>query len=359
MSFSARKKSKIFQHTTSVLIILAAASICFVLREVLGYRVVAMVLLMTLSIIAILFDIFPVLLSAIYSAIILNYFFIPPYYTLHISDTEDILLFLMFLFVALVNAVLSFKIIREEKKTRDKEEKENSIKLYNTLFNSLSHELRTPISTIIGAVDALKENKEKLSIETQNELLSEIDNATIRLNRQVENLLNMSRLETGLLRLKPDWHDINELIYNLIQKMEPFPKNHTILFDPDERLPLCKIDGGITEQILQNLIYNALQYTPIHSTIHIVTRINSSALQIEISDNGNGIPEEYYEEIFNKFYRLPNSKTGGTGLGLSIVKGYIDILKGSIQIEKSVPHGAKFTINIPVETSYINNLKNE
>jgi two-component system sensor histidine kinase KdpD len=265
----------------------------------------------------------------------------------------------MYLFVSLVNAVLSFKIIREEKKSRDKEEKENSIKLYNTLLNSLSHELRTPISTIIGAVETLKENKEKLSVNTQNELLSEIDQATIRLNRQVENLLNMSRLETGLLMLKPDWCDINELIYTLIRKLETSSKNHTILFNPDEHFPICKIDRGITEQILQNIIFNAIQYTPPDSTIIIITQIKSQHLQIEISDNGNGIPEAYFEDIFNKFYRLPNSKAGGTGLGLSIVKGYIDALKGSIKISKNEPQGTQFTIKIPVETSYLNNLKNE
>ena len=359
MFFKSRKRSKVFQYTISILILLVVSTFCFLIRDIMGYRVVALVLLMTLSTLAILFDIFPVLLSALLSAIILNYFFIPPYYTLHISNTEDILLFLMYLFVSLVNAVLSFKIIREEKKSRDKEEKENSIKLYNTLLNSLSHELRTPISTIIGAVETLKENKEKLSVNTQNELLSEIDQATIRLNRQVENLLNMSRLETGLLMLKPDWCDINELIYTLIQKLETSSKNHTIHFNPDEHFPICKIDRGITEQILQNIIFNAIQYTPLGSTISIITQIKSQQLQIEISDNGNGIPEEFYEDIFNKFYRLPNSKAGGTGLGLSIVKGYIDALKGSIKISKNEPQGTQFTIKIPVETSYLNNLKNE
>lgn len=359
MFFKTRKRSNVFQYTTSVLILLIVSSVCFVLRDIIGYRVVALFLLMTLSTLAILFDIFPVLLSAILSAIVLNFFFIPPYYTLHISNTEDILLFLMYLFVSLVNAVLSFKIIREEKKTRDKEEKENSIKLYNTLLNSLSHELRTPISTIIGAVETLKENKEKLCVNTQNELLSEIDQATIRLNRQVENLLNMSRLETGLLMLKLDWSDVNEMIYTLLHKLETPSKNHTILFNPDEQFPICKIDRGITEQILQNIIFNAIQYTPPGSTIRLTTQIKLQQLQIEISDNGNGIPEEFYEDIFNKFYRLPNSKAGGTGLGLSIVKGYIDALKGTIKISKNEPQGTQFTIKIPVETSYLNNLKNE
>ena len=176
---------------------------------------------------AMLFDIFPVLLTAVLSGLILNYFFIQPLFTFHITNTEDILLFLMYLIIALVNAVLTFKIREAEKKARDKEEKVKTIQLYDTLLNSLSHELRTPIATIVGSIDILKENRNKLSETSQKELLEEIDKASIRLNRQVENLLNMSRLETGMLKLKRDWCDVNELIYTVIQKKyfrkaEPF-----------------------------------------------------------------------------------------------------------------------------------------
>lgn len=116
-------------------------------------------------------------------------------------------MFLLYFFIALVNAVLTFKIRKEEKKARHKEEKEHTIKLYNTLLNSLSHELRTPISTIIGAVDTLKDQKEKISSNNQIELLNQIDTASMRLNRQVENLLNMSRLEWGMLKLNLSWCD--------------------------------------------------------------------------------------------------------------------------------------------------------
>jgi two-component system, OmpR family, sensor histidine kinase KdpD len=347
------------QIVLSIITVLLTATACFFSKEVTGYKIVALILLMCVSVLAMLFDILPVLIAAILSALIWNFFFIPPLFTFHIDNAEDILMFFLYFTIALVNAVLTFKIRDAENKARDKEKKENSIKLYNTLINSLSHELRTPISTIIGAVDTLKENKEKLSQANQYELLNQIDLASIRLNKQVDNLLNMSRLETGLLKLTLQWCDVNELINLVIQKMTTFTTNKEILFTPCESLPICRLDGGIIEQVLQNIISNALLYTPDHSKIQILASVNQNQLTITISDNGKGIPETLLPEIFNKFYRLPNTKTGGTGLGLSIAKGFVEAHSGSIIAENILPNGLKFTIFLPVETTYINNLKNE
>lgn len=338
---------------------LLIAIACFFGKAIIGYKVVALVLLMTVSVLAMLFDILPVLIAAVLSALLWNFFFIPPIFTFHIDNTEDVLMFSLYFIIALVNAVLTFKIREAENKSRDKEEKENTIKLYNTLINSLSHELRTPISTIIGAVDTLKENGEKLSTSQQTQLLTQINIAGIRLNTQVENLLNMSRLETGLLKLNLQWCDINELINNVIQKSQSFSVEKKIIYTPDESLPICKIDNGIMEQILQNIISNAVQYTPTSAIIKINASVNNSQLSITISDNGSGIEKELLNLIFNKFYRIEYNKTGGTGLGLSIVKGFIEAHKGTISVENIVPHGLKFVIELQVEVSYINNLKNE
>jgi two-component system, OmpR family, sensor histidine kinase KdpD len=352
------KYTKVTQHIISLLAILLSAAACFFVKEIIGYKIVAFVLLMAVSILAMLFDILPVLIAAVLSALIWNFFFIPPIFTFHIDNTEDLLMFSLYFIVALVNAVLTFKIRKAEKKARDKEEKENTIKLYNTLLNSLSHELRTPIATILSAVDTLKENSKKLSITNQIELLNQIDIASIRLNTQVENLLNMSRLETGLLKINLQWCDINELINLIIQKIK-LTQSKKIIFIENDTLPICKVDSGLMEQALQNIISNAMLYTPLNSIISIDVGINENNLNIHIADNGNGIAEKYIHQIFEKFYRLPNSKTGGTGLGLSIVKGFIEAHKGTIEAKNILPTGLLFTINIPVETSYINNLKNE
>lgn len=338
--------------------VVLTAVLCFFFVDFIGYRAIALILLLVVSVNAVLFDIFPVLLSALLSAVLWNYFFIPPILTFHIGTPEDGLMFLMYFVIASINTVLTYKIREVERKERNEEEKVKTIKLYNTLLNSLSHELRTPISTIIGAVDTLKENKDKLSLLQQTELLSQIDTASIRLNRQVENLLNMSRLESGMLKLNLDWCDLNELIFAVVQKLSPAKDRHKIIFNPNEHLPLFKLDTGLMEQVLYNILYNAVQYTPENSTILIDASLRSDNCVISISDNGNGFPETEIQNVFEKFYRLPHSETGGSGLGLSITKGFTEAHSGKITLENNVKGGATFTITIPAATSFLNSLKN-
>ncbi|HNB81295.1 MAG TPA: DUF4118 domain-containing protein [Chitinophagaceae bacterium] len=357
--FSTGTYNKAKQHAVSVAAVVLVAGFCFFFSQLIGYMVVALLLLMTVSVLAMVFDILPVLVAAVLSALIWNYFFIPPLFTFHIHSAEDLLMFLMYFVIALVHAVLTFKIRESEKRARDKEEKENAIKLYNSLLHSLSHEMRTPLSTIMGAVDTLRENRKNLSSESKNELLAEIDTASIRLNRNVENLLNMSRLETGMLKVKTDWCDVNELMYSVIQKFSQENHQHHLLFKANESLPFFKLDAGLIETVLHNLIHNAIQYTPAQTTIQLKAYQINESLCLSISDQGPGFSEHEKARIFDTFYRLPKSKTGGTGLGLSIVKGFVLAHKGSIQVLTNQEGGATFTITIPSETSYLSNLKNE
>ncbi len=313
---------------------------------------------MTVSISAMIFNIWPVLLGATLSAFIWNFFFIEPLFTFHINEAEDFLTFLMYFVIAFINAVLTFQIRRAERKARDKEEKEKEVKLYNTLFNSLSHELKTPLSTILGSVDILKENGSKLTAEQQLDLLREIDKSGMRLKRQVENLLNMSRLENGMLQLKLDWVDINELIHQLIQRHEEF-SDQRILYRSNEGLPLMKLDSGLLETVLDNIVYNAAQYTPDHLPVEIAVQCEDNRCTILISDSGPGFPEASMDHIFEKFYRLPESKAGGTGLGLSIVKGFVEAHGGRVEVKNKPQGGAEFSIHLPVETSFMHHLNNE
>ena len=331
---------------------------CFYGSPYIGYKTVAVILLMTVSLTAMLFEILPVLTSAVLSAIIWNFFFIPPIFTLHIDNTEDSLIFLLYFSIALIHTVLTFKIRKAEKLARDKEEKEKTIKLYNTLLNSLSHELRTPIATILGSVDTLTENRTKLTTHNQTELLTQINKAGLRLNRQVENLLNMSRLESGMLKPKTDWCDLNELIHTEIQKQH-HDNHHCIVFETKDSLPLFKLDAGLMEQIIHNLLHNAISYTPHNATITVEAMHVFNACVLKITDNGPGFPKNLIPLAFDKFYRLPNTKTGGSGLGLSIVKGFVEAQGGQIKLSNNLHGGACFTIEIPAEASYLNHLKNE
>lgn len=339
------------QYLISLLLIIFTAFICFFIVGIIGYRAVALMLLLVVSVNAILFDIYPVMFSAILSALIWNFFFIPPILTWQIATPEDALMFLMYFVIAFINAVLTHKIRNFERKEQEQEEKERAIKLYNILLNSLSHELRTPISTIIGSIDTIKDKVNNLSEKNRIELYSEIEIASLRLNRQVENLLNMSRLEAGFLQPKVDWCDLNELVFSAIKVNENDVIHHNIEFTPNENLPFFKMDSGLTEQILNNLIHNALLHTPQKSTIRIdVKQIETNCI-ITVLDNGKGFPENEIDFVFDKFYRLKNTAAGGTGLGLSIVKGFTEAMNGKVILENLSLGGAKFTIKIPCEIS--------
>lgn len=267
-------------------------------------------------------------------------------------------MFVMYLLIALVNGVLTNKIKVQEQKARDKEDREKTIKLYNTLLHSLSHELKTPISTIIGAAETLKENNTLLSPALKSSLVDEIEKAGNRLNRQVENLLNMSRLESGMLTIKKDWCDVSELIYMVIQKLDS-ENQKRIIYTPETNLPLFKLDVGLMEQVIYNILYNAILYTPPDSLINVRVQQKDEQCLIRISDKGNGFPENELPHIFEKFYRLPQSKAGGTGLGLSIAKGFTEAHGGTIQVENQKEGGAQFVISIPTETSFLNYIKHE
>lgn len=352
------RKITIFQQSLiSAVCVILVAVLLFTIATYSGYYVVAFILLFLLSLLAMLFDIIPVLVAAVLSALIWNFFFIPPLFTFHIEKVEDILLFLMYFVIALLNAVLTFKFRKEEQKARDKEEKEKTIQLYNTLLNSLSHELRTPIATIIGAVDTLQGDDVILPEQSKKQLLEEIEKAGTRLNRQVENLLNMSRLESGILTLSYDWCDFSDIISATISKLDNFSQR--IDCQLDDNLPLFKLDSSLIEEILYNILHNAIQYTSPTTQIELSVAYKNEQCVIEISDNGKGFPEAQIPFVFDKFYRLPQSKTGGTGLGLSIVKGFVTAHQGTIALQNNAKGGATFTITIPCEANYINQLKNE
>ncbi|SFW71942.1 two-component system, OmpR family, sensor histidine kinase KdpD [Sinomicrobium oceani] len=353
-----RKYPAVRQYAISLSLVVLTACIAFLSVDYTGYRVVALVLLLLVSVLAILFDIFPVMVTALLSALIWNYFFIPPTFTFHIGTPEDALMFLMYFVIAFINAVMTFKIREYERKARDEEEKEKSIRLYNTLLNSLSHELRTPISAIIGAIDTIKDSA-NLSEVNRKELYSEVEIAATRLNRQVENLLSMSRLEAGFLKPKPDWCDINELIFKVIQSIREYAAVHRLVFEPEEDLPLFRTDSGFMVQIFHNILHNAIQHTPADTVITITAVHAGNGCRISVSDNGPGFPEDKIDLVFDKFYRLPHSATGGTGLGLSIAKGFTEALDGQLKLENCAGGGARFIVEIPSETSPVNTLENE
>ena len=222
-----------------------------------------------------------------------------------------------------------------------------SDKLYKTLFNSISHELRIPVATIMGASDSLLSSQH--AQEIRNELSYEIFKASKRLNRLIENLLNMSRLESGRITPRLDWHDIHDLINKVSENLQDELKPFNLHIVISEDMPLVKIDFGLMEQVLYNLIHNATQYAPPSTNIRVKAFYDNGMMNLQVMDRGPGFPKNEISLVFNKFYRVEGSIAGGTGLGLSIAKGFVEAHKGTIIVENRQNGGAKFTVNIPTE----------
>jgi two-component system sensor histidine kinase KdpD len=336
------------QYLLSVVIIIGAALACFGFSQLMGYRVVALVLLFTVSLLAVSFDILPVLLSACLSAFIWDFFFIPPRFTIHVNTTEDSILVIMYFVVAMINAVLTYKIRQIEKEVNLKEEKANSVKLYNTILNSLSHELRTPLAAIIGAADNLQTNQ-NLNENEKNQLVGEISKASLRLNQQVENLLNISRLESGHIKPKTEWCDVVELVYDTVNRVEENNPHRKINIHINQQFPQCSIDKGMLEQIIYNLLNNAAIHTDTKTRIDISAFIHADLLEVVVEDNGQGFQDINANDVFDKFSRIKDTSPG-SGLGLSIVKGFTEALGGVVGLENSKGKGTRFTISFPVKT---------
>ena len=223
-----------------------------------------------------------------------------------------------------------------------------SERLYKILLNSISHELRTPLTTITGASSGLLDAAIDTRPETRRELALEINRASERLNRLVENLLDMSRLESGMLKLNVQLHDMGDLASVVTRRLESDLSGHTVRVAMPEDLPLVPADFSLMEQVLTNLVYNAACHTRAGSEIDITARPGDGSVDIIVSDNGPGLDPAEIPFIFDKFRRGSRVAPGGTGLGLSICRGIVEAHGGTIRAGNRPGGGAEFTVTLPL-----------
>lgn len=224
-----------------------------------------------------------------------------------------------------------------------------SERLRVALFNSLSHDLRTPLASIIGAVTGLLEHENIYSPAVRYDLLQTIQQGAMRMNRFVGNLLDMARLESGMLKLNKEWCDIQDVIGVAVSRVGEPLNNRPLKIEIQPDLPLVKADYVLLEQVMVNLLDNALKYSETGSEIAIAARETDKNVIISVTDRGPNIPNEDLERIFDKFYRLHSPRqVSGTGLGLAISKGFIEAHGGSIGASNNPAGGVVITIILPL-----------
>jgi two-component system sensor histidine kinase KdpD len=221
--------------------------------------------------------------------------------------------------------------------------------LERALLNSISHDFRTPLSSITGVLSSLKDEGEHLSADIRRELLETASEEASRLNRFVGNLLDMTRLEAGKLALKKELCDVQDLIGCALAALEPRISSRDIAVRMLPMLPLVPMDLVLMTQVLVNLLENTLKYSPSGTPVEIIARTDTPWLIIEIADKGHGVPDQDLKRIFDKFYRIPVPEgAGGTGLGLSICKGIVEAHGGAIRADNQSGGGLRVTIKLPL-----------
>ncbi|HRY99633.1 MAG TPA: DUF4118 domain-containing protein [Bacteroidales bacterium] len=483
---SARAK----QYLLTVIAIGVAVLLCAPLSKPGSYHLVAFILLLVVSALATFLDAGPVLLASTLGAIVWNYFFIPPHFTFHIERAEDILMFIMFYVVALINGVLTTRVRRQERLARLREQNTHALyrltqelgkaegaegvmeagrsgirdyfgfevhflipgpgewsveswqpaldtigreasaaaretyesgkpsgrytpilphlgvtfyrlpgsrthpglayifpdapfsdhqqtlwdtflrqignalerehlndlaqkarllaeseNLYRTLFNSVSHEFRIPVATLLGASDALL--TENLSAGNRSALYREIAIASRRLDRLVENLLNMSRIESGRIAVHRDWHDIHDIINKVLNDLREDLETFSVSVFVMKAMPLVKVDFGLLEQALYNLLINVSGHAAGSPLVEIRASYADQQLILEVMDRGPGFSGDIMSLLPGKHSRTDRNSTGGLGLGLSIVKGFTEAHHGNVFLNNREGGGASVRLFIP------------
>jgi two-component system, OmpR family, sensor histidine kinase KdpD len=225
-------------------------------------------------------------------------------------------------------------------------------RLQKALLNSISHNLRTPITSVMGALTSVLEDGALLDPATQRNLLETAQAETSKLNRLVQNLLDMSRLEGGAIHVKREPSDIHDVIGAALEQLGEPARKHPISIAIAPSLPLVAMDQVLIVQVLVNLVDNALKYSPADAPIEIEARMNNWELEIRVADRGNGIEEQDLERVFDKFFRgaSPGAPCGA-GLGLSICKGFVNAHGGQIQANRRTEGGTEVAFFLPMDTN--------
>jgi two-component system sensor histidine kinase KdpD len=245
-------------------------------------------------------------------------------------------------------AIERINLVEDVDKTRFAAETE---RLRNAMLTSISHDLRTPLASILGAATTLKIYRTTMGEAALDELTGTIQEEAERLNRFIVNLLDMTRLESGAIQPRTDLVDLPDVIGSALHRATKVLAHHRVELELAPDLPMLKLDPVLLEQVLFNILDNAAKYTPAGTAIKVECRCVGNRLEVRVLDEGEGVPESDLERIFDKFYRVRagDRRRAGTGLGLAICRGFIEAMGGTIAAGNRFDRqGAVFTIALPV-----------
>jgi two-component system sensor histidine kinase KdpD len=236
------------------------------------------------------------------------------------------------------------------KEAADSEIWRRSDTMKDAMLNAVSHDLRTPLASILASAGTLRQSQSDADGEEATQLAGAIEEEARRLDHLVGSLLDLSRIRGGALRPLKAWRDFGTLVDDVLGRLKPLMVNHTLVVEIPDEMPPAYLDHVEIYQVLSNLIENAIKYTPAGGQIDIAVRCNDEYVEVEISDRGPGIPVSDLPFVFEPFYRGPGTgpRPQGSGLGLAVAKGFVEAHGGRIWAENRPSGGAKVSFTLPL-----------
>jgi len=344
---------------------------------------VSLALLLTVLFIATRWGSAPALATSIVAMLCFNFFFLPPLGTFTIAATDNWVALIAFLVTAVTAGQLSASARRRAEEAeagkreierlyaelRDAFERAShtealrqSEKLKSALLDAVTHDLRTPLTSIKASVttllDEVRGGGQPLSLDPESrvEMMEVIDEESDRLSHFINGLIELARIEAGELHLRRRWGVIDEIISTALSRAEPITRNHGVEVDVEQELPGVRVDERAVSEVVYTLIDNAAKYSPKGSTIRITARrAGEELIQMAVADEGLGIPVDLRERVFDKFFRATRDgdvrtrQPTGTGMGLAIAKGIVEAHEGRIWIDSgSNGKGTRVVFTLPI-----------
>ena len=303
---------------------------------------VALVYLLAVVLIALRFRRGPVIAVSVLNVAAFKFFCIPPRGTFHVEDPQYVLTFAMMLGVGLIVSELTRRVRARARAQAALQIEAETERIRSALLASISHDLRTPLAVITGSASTLAERGERLPPEERAALAQSIYQQARDVSELVTKVLQMTRLESGEMRLERSWDSLHEIAGAVLRRLRERLATHLMMVDLPDDLPLVRVDASLIEQVLANLLENAARHTPPRTLIRLRAHVAGGEMVVSVEDFGPGLAEADLERIFKKFHR-------GAGLGLPICRAIVELHKGRIWAERLPGVGTAFRFTIPLE----------
>ena len=290
------------------------------------------------------------LLNSFASVLIFNFFFTEPKFTLHAYEKGYPVTFAVMFIASWITGTLAVRVKEHGKKAAEAELLAQKEQLRANLLRSISHDLRTPLTSISGNASNLLSNASSFDEDTKRLIYSDIYDDAIWLINLVENLLSVSRMEDGKMILHMQTELMDEIITEALQHIDKRSSEHIINVRHEDELLLAKIDGRLIVQVIINLVDNAIKYTSKDTEITIRTKKENGWIVVEVADTGDGIPDEEKNRVFEMFFTGGNTiadSRRSIGLGLFLCKSIIEAHGGWLKLYDTTPHGSTFCFTLP------------